>query len=354
MKDELVMMFDGVPHRGWKTATIRRSIERGAHGFEVTLSENWHTPDAINRRTIRRGMPVQAYIGDDLVVSGYVNDGNVSYDAQNHTINVIGRSRVGDLIDCSTTGKSFANQSLAQICTVLCAPFGINIIIDDNVHTAANQPFTKTKRLDLGEPIWDFIEELARIRAVVLTSNAAGDLIMTRAGSAGTAVSLELGKNVESANGTFSEDGIHSEYTVTAQQANEADTFQDSSDTVLPMATVKGTGRYRPMAFAADEEMDIAGCKTRAEYQKNVNEARAESITYPVTGWRQEPNGPLWTPNQLVTVNDPYQELNNAERLIVETVLTLGEQGRNTDIRVMPKGAYALIPEVEKATEGGL
>ncbi|MGI1672217.1 MAG: hypothetical protein K6L74_18100 [Neptuniibacter sp.] len=351
MSDQLVMVIDGTPHTGWKEAMIARSIERGQHNFSLKLSEIWNTGNKVNRRSIKKGMELQAYVNDDLLLTGYINSVEPTYDATNHIINVRGRSRLGDLVDCSNTGKPFNGQSLLQICQSLCKPFNINVIVHASAKKAASQLFVKTKRLDLGEPIWEFLEELARIRALLLISNANGDLVITRAGKGHADVALVLGENIKSASGSFSDEQLFSEYTVTAQQSNDEQTQLEGVDTVLPKATVKGTGRYRPMAFAADEDMDLAGCKTRAEWQKNVHQGRSESVVYKVQGWRQTPGGRVWAPNELITVNDPYQGLSNQERLIVETRLTLNNQGRNTELRVMPKGAFDLVPEVEKAAQ---
>lgn len=350
--DQLVMVIDGMPHTGWKTASISRSIERGPHSFNLQLSEVWNTGTTITRKAIQRGMTLQAYVNDDLLLNGYIYGLEPSYDAQNHTITVRGRSRLGDIVDCSTTGQSFSGQSLQQICQALCKPFNISVLVDPSARAAAGQVFIKSKRLDVGEPIWEFLEELARIRAVLLTSNVNGDLVITRAGKGYADVALELGKNVNTASGTFSDEALFSEYTVTAQQANEPGGLFGGEDTVLPMATTLGTGRYRPMAFAADEDMDLAGCKTRAEWQRNVHEGRSQSVVYNVSGWRQKPDGRVWIPNELVTVNDPYQGWLNQERLIVESRLMLNDQGRRTELRVMPKGAFDLVPEVEKLSEG--
>ena len=66
--DQLIMMVDGTPHTGWTEGTISRSIERGPHNFSLQLSEIWNTKTQVNRRAIEKGMPLQAYINDDLLL----------------------------------------------------------------------------------------------------------------------------------------------------------------------------------------------------------------------------------------------------------------------------------------------
>lgn len=346
--DQLIMVIDGTPHRGWTRASIGRSIERGPHQFDLTLTDNWSGRSTVSPRSVRAGMPVQAYINDDLVLSGYIDDVDPQYDKENHTLRARGRSKLGDLVDCSTEGRTFDSQSLLQICTALCQPFGISVSVDSSAKDAANQVFKgKQYTLDLGEAIWDFLEELARIRAVLLTSDSNGNLVITRAGIGRADIALELGKNIEMASGTFSSRELFSDYIVTAQQPSTPQLQLEGVDNSQPKARVKAGGRFRPLVISNDNPGDIAACQMRAEWQRNVHEGRAAGVVYTVTGWRQTPGGRLWAPNELIHVNDDWMGWND-ERLIVETRINLdAETGSNTEIRVMPKGAFAVEREVK-------
>lgn len=351
--DELIMMIDDRPHRGWTEAVIGRSIERGPHEFDLTLTDNWGASEGINPRSIEIGMPVQAYVNDDLLLTGYMDDVDPEYDKDSHTIKARGRSKLGDLVDCSTKGKSFSNVSLLTVCQQLCALFDITVSVADNVSEAVNKPFIgKDYTLDLGQPIWEFIEELARLRAVLLTSDASGNLLITRAGNGTADEALVLGENISRASGSFSAKELFSDYTVTGQHPNHPTVKLNGINNSQSNAQAKAKGsiaRFRPFVVSSQNPIDQAACHTRAEWQRNVNEGRSIGVIYTVTGWRQQADGRIWQPNELVHVTDPWMGWDD-ERLIVESRLSLGEAGSLTELRVMPKTAFDLIPEVERAS----
>jgi prophage tail gpP-like protein len=348
MSDELILMIDGKPHRGWTSLTVGRSIERGPHEFEVSLTDRWGRAEAINPRSIVAGMPVQVYVNDARITSGYIDDVDPQYDATQHSLAVRGRSKLGDLVDCSTEGQQFPRMSLLGIATQLCAPFGISVAADTSVASEAGAVFNSPQTLDLGQPIWEFLEELARIRAVLLTSTADGNLLITRAGTGTADVALALGKNIKAASGSFSHRELFSDYIVTAQQPGTP--TLTGTDTSQPKGTAKGSGRYRPFVVRADSTGDIADCRTRAEWQRNVHYGRSRGIVYTISGWRQTPGGRLWTPNEMVAVKDPWSGI-DTELLIVESRIRLGEEGSTTENRVMPREAFDVLPLPESSEE---
>lgn len=350
MSDELILIVDGNPHQGWISLTAGRSIERGPHEFEVSLTDRWGKAEQSNPRSIVAGMPVQVYVNDERIINGYIDDVDPQYDDTQHTLTIRGRSKLGDLVDCSTEGKQFSRMSLLGIASQLCAPFGIKVLVDSSAGSAAREVFNKPESLDLGQPIWEYLEELARIRAVLLTSTADGNLLITRAGTGKADVALALGKNIKAAAGSFSHRELFSDYTVTAQQPGTPQLT--GLDTSQPKGTAKGSGRYRPFVVSANNTGDIAACRTRAEWQRNVHYGRSQGIVYTVSGWRQQPGGRLWTPNEMVPVKDPWSGLDK-ELLIVESRLRLSEDGSITEIRVMPREAFDLVPLPETDNNEG-
>jgi len=346
-QDQILVKIDGKVHEFWTDATIARSIERGAHSFDLTLSDSSDENALSTPRVIQVGMSVQIYINNEQIVSGYIDNVKTSYDATNHTLNISGRSKIGDLIDCSTEGKQFPiGQSLVQISKALCEPFGINVLVGDNVADVAAETFTSDHNLDIGQPIWEFLEELARLKAILLISDADGNLVMTRAGSTVSATSLVLGKNVKSASGSFSQQQLFSDYIVCGQVANNPATKQTSKDNTQPKASISSTQtmRYRPLTISSDNQADQFTCETRARWQRNVNESRSQNLNYTVQGWRQKQDGPLWQANELVHVNDPWMGVDK-QFLIVETRMKFGSSGSTTELHLMPKNAFSVRPD---------
>lgn len=350
MSDRLYVYIEGKVHSFWTKATIARSIERGAYGFQLTLTDSFENNTQTSPRVIKRGQAVEIFINKEKILTGYIDDVNPSYSLKTHTLMITGRSKVADLIDCSTNGKQFkVGMRLRQIVSVCCLPFGINVTVDPSAETAANEPMKAEHMLDVGQPIWEFLEELARIKAVLLVSDNDGNLVITRAGSSFSEVALVLGENILGASGTFSNISIFSEYTVNGQQGSTPLKLVGVPDKTQPKGTVKNsTGRYRPYVISSDNPVDAADCKTRAQWQKNVNESRAESVVYTVQGWRQKESGSLWNPNVLVPVKDDWMDW-HGNYLMVEARISLDDKGSTTEIRVMPEGAFGLVPKNEEA-----
>lgn len=348
MSDLLTVQIDGKEHSYWTQATIARSIERGAHSFDLVLTDSFESNTSLSPRIVQPGMAVGVFINDEQIISGYVDDVSPSYDKQSHSLHVSGRSKLADLIDCSMVGKQFPiGQSLKDIASTLCQYFGIEVSVDSSASSVASESFKSIQMLDLGQSLWDFLEELARLKAVFLMSDKKGNLLITRSGSAQAEVSLELGKNILSASGNFSHRGVYSLYTVTGQQANDPQKNQDGKDNTQPIGRVSNTNiRFRPLTISSDNQADTDACKTRAKWQKNVNESRAKSITYTVPGWRQTPDGDLWAPNLLVAVKDDWMGWNESF-LISETRFLLDENGSRTELYLKPKGAFDIQSRYE-------
>lgn len=347
---ELVLRVDGRNYTGFKDVVLLRSLEQGPHHFELKIAPSVDTDGGIF--ALVDGMTCQVHIDDELALTGAIDDINVDYDATTHEITITGRSKVGDLADCSTIGQQIkAGQTLLSVAQQLCKPFAINVLVDASATDAAHQKFTTSDTtLDAGQPIWEFLEELARIRAVLLISNAAGDLVITRSGTGRADVPLVLGKNIKAASGRRSHRSLFSTYEVAGQQSIWA--TSDVSANSQNAAIVPGfSRRYRPSVITTDQQVDNAACQARAEWQRRVNYGRSRSINYTVLGWRQAENIRLWTPNELVRITDNFNQLDNKERLIVAVQTSLSRRsGKTTTLTVMPKSAFDLITQPESTS----
>ena len=70
-----------------------------------------------------------------------------------------------------------------------------------------------------------------------------------------------------------------------------------------------------------------------------------------VQGWRQAKDGPLWEPNQLVSLDDRIIGL-EAEMLITQCTYTLGLDGSRCTLTLAMPAAYELEPPRKVRTGG--
>jgi len=342
MKAELLVATS--IYGGWQRVSVTRSIEQVANSFELEVTERW--PGQSTSRPIRPGEECTLKLDDETVITGYVDDAEPTYDRQSHGISVRGRDATGDLVDCSAIHKTgqWTNASLDRIATDLCAPFKIGV----KVETDVGDPFPSFK-IEPGETAFECIERAARLKAVLLIADGAGNLVITRAGKTKSGTALVEGENILSARGQFSWKDRFSLYTVKGHDRIALD--GDAVDShVAPAATVKDEAitRYRPRIVLADDHGNKTRFRDRAEWEKNVRMGRGLRGSITVQGWR-DAQGKLWQPNTLVDVTSPLLYLFEAEMLIVGCLYTLDGTGTRTALSIARPEAFDLISGIGRS-----
>lgn len=330
----LELVIDGQAWSGWKSIKVVRSIKQAANTFDLELTDRWVGQESI--RPINDDSKCQLLIDGEIVISGYVFEIMPSYDAENHDLAVSGLSAAADLVDCSTKGQQFSGRTLLQIATDLAAPFGIAV----SAETDIGGPFEKVA-LEAGQSIFDFLEELSRIRGVRLVSKADGSISFIRTGTTVAPTALIYGQNIKGGAGRFSSSERFSEYRVLGQTSG-TDLFHGER-AAHAEALVKDLGlRYRPICIVADGPAHTADCKTRSAAEKNRRDGEGQSVTYTIQGWRH--SGGLWEPNVLVDVQDPLMDI-NGRLLISQVTFSIDDKGGSlTTLEVAPKEAFDLVP----------
>lgn len=333
---ELILTVGNQLHQGWKKVSLFRSIEHAAHAFDISLTDRWGEGEA---RAIKAGESCTLKYGNELLITGYIDAVEPSHDANSHSVRVRGRSKPGDLVDCSISQHEYKSQDLLQIAKALASGFGINVSSETDI----GDKFTSV-RLASGQPIWEFLEQLARIRAVRFVSDINGDLVITTAGANRADTSLELGVNIKSAQAEIDHSQLYSAYLVKAQQGGGS-LFLNAETAAFPEGEAKDkrVTRYRPLTIESETTTDKAGCQTRAEWARNTHFGRARSTIITVTGWQQKDGGRTWMPNELVPIDDDLLGI-KGDRLIRSVTLLLDKNGTRTELAVVPKEAFELTP----------
>ena len=314
---ELLLNVNNAKHSGWLNVNVRRSLETIADSFELSVTNRWKgqtTP-----RPVAAGNACNISIDGDTVITGYIDDVYPNYNAKNYSVNAAGRSKTADLVDCSFfSNEDFKGKTFDAAANTVCAPFGIDVVVETDV----GAPFAKVQKMEPGETVFEFLERLARYRALRLTSTVDGNLLITRTGSKRVATPLKLGVNVLSASGNFSLRDRFREYLVLGQSTGDDQSWgsaaKSSSEPVFDNELARG--RYRPTLIIADGNITTDECKRQAEWQRNTRLGRSGGIVYTVNGWHHADG--LWEPNTLVTVADEFMEINE-ERLITEVQYVL-------------------------------
>jgi prophage tail gpP-like protein len=337
---DIQLHIDNLIYTGWKTFSFTDSLEAAATTFTVGISANVDGDTSI--LPVYPGTACQLSLNGHVVLSGFVDGVSGKYDDKSHDYNLVGRSNVGDLIDCSAIikGGVFRNQTISQIAKALCEPFNVPVELQANEGAALKQHRTEDAS------VHEVIERACRRRGLLLSSSPQGGLIIGEVGSDEISTPLVRGDNIKGGSGRFTQNERFSHYIVKGQTDDGGAGWELSQQIQAKgEALDPSVNRYRPLILdAEDGETDFS---TRARFEANTRLARSTQITYTVQGWEHDAG--LWEKNKLVRVVDSYFGI-DSWLLISDLVFTLDENGTKTDITVIPKEAFTVEVLKEKVS----
>lgn len=341
-EERVVLQIGSQLHTGWQEVSIRLSLEQIADEFSLSLTERWTESNEI--RPVVPGQACTVKIGDELVLTGYLDEVLPDYDAESHSLQASGRSRAADLVDCSGKEKRLDGRTLGQIATALAQLYDIEVV--DKV--GDNKPFGAFV-LEDGQPIAEAIERAAQLRGARIVSDAQGRLVIVHAVQREISTVLELGVNIRKASGTFSDRDRFNQYIVEGQTPGGDDWSGTQASAPSSRANDPRVRKPRSILIVCDTPADGGDCASRAELESRMRWAKSRGVTYTVGGWQHEQG--VWRPGDLVHVRDAYLGLD--EKMLVSDVqLIEGNDGRRAELRIAPPEAFAPIPIKEKADKG--
>ncbi|EKY5038734.1 phage tail protein [Escherichia coli] len=337
---------------GWVTVSVRRSLEHLAGSFELGLMLPGERVPAI----ISPGQSVTLKINGQTVISGWLDQVNQRISATRYQITISGRDKTGDLVDCSAVhqGSQWRNRTLAQIAADLCAPFGISVRWQVNDATA-EKPFASFT-LENSETVADALTRAARHRGVLVTSNAAGELVFTQAGSRQTDT-LVLGENLLEAIYNDDHRMRYSEYRIRGHGrggGKSGDSAKpDSLSAPVGVVNDEGVTRYRPKIVLADHHIDTSGATQRGLREMRRAVARSSRFTAVVRTWFRS-DGTLWDLNLLTRVTASRFGVDQRDLLICQVEFSLDAQkGETTQLILAPRDGFIVPSEPDSKGLGG-
>lgn len=320
----------------WEQVHIRKSMINLAGGF------GFDTTDFFSKsKLIRMGDPVVVDIDGQPVNTGYIDWMPVAYDADGHFVHIKGRDKTADLVDSSYIGtvNEWKNQSVKNIIINMCAPYGIDVVVDTTVEEAANFLIETFKAND-AESAYDQIKDLCIDNGILPLSYGDGFLTLTKVTTKRKATdNLEFGINVS--NGRLLQDDRerYSEYNVKGLGISNDNKSQ--SDYIEPFgrATDSVIKRFKPLTIFQDRSTDSGRCEKRAKWEAALRAGFSRGIVYEVNEWIQK-SGKIWDINMLVKVKDDFLGV-NTEMVIAEVDYVLDEDSLRTMLLVVDKDTFS-------------
>ncbi len=349
---------DGIQYFGWTeaSANIRLDTLSNEFNFKATSQEGKPLP-------FKGGESCSIYVSDEKILTGSIEIVNIDGDSNSHTITVAGRDKTGDLLDSKIGSISDIRpvSSLKTIIEGLIKHLGNDIEVTENY---TPELFRKSEDLaapEPGQPAWDFIENLARKRQVLLSSDGDGNVLIARAQSEEIEVTLQNKIN-DDANNVLS-------YSVSYDRTGRYNVYRISSQ-LNPVAIVYA-GRVANSAIVSQNAQQLdpdirpgrqfvivaenAGSNPldRAKWEANVRKARGKVYGATMDGFRNE-TGELWQVNKLVQVVDEFVDINS--RMLINSVNFSADisGGRNTTLSLVEKNAYSLTLEEPSTDKVGV
>lgn len=347
---DVKLSVNGSDFGGWKEINIQRGIEQISGSFDVGVSERW--PGQSTPRRIRPGDACTVSVDGETVITGYVDDLRMSYDSDQHTVQVSGRDKTGDLVDCSAIHSpgEWHNIGLLKLAGILCQPFGINV-----KSTADLGSSLKSFAVQESETAFEALDRAARMRGVLLMTDGRGGLLMTRSGSTQSSTRLVRGRNILGASGEYSHKDRYSTYRIKGQRRGTDDDVDipEAITEINASSLDSGVKRYRPLLVLAEDLGDGISFKTRSDWERSTRVSKSIRSTVTVQGWREQgESGSLWTPNELVHLDDEWQGI-NSKLLIASVTFELDENGTRTVLSLTHPAAFDELSDSEhqKATK---
>ena len=311
--------------------------------------------------------------------TGYITAVPVRYDAKSVTVNVQGKSKTVDLVDCcpvvsygasqpaassdwadvqgngggkaevkapSAQSGTWSNVKTSEIIAALASPYGIKVYTDGTQGSKLAN-FTVTP----GETVIEAINRIITKDNLIVTDNEEGNLVIREFENIdSTDGALILGENILSGGGSFDFSQRFSRYVVLGQHTGTDDDFGRTAAEDQGVAVDPEISRFRLKVIKNEGQSTIAACRQRAEFEAQFQSAKSFKASYVVQGWRQK-NGALWRAGEMVFISDPILQKEGLF-LITKVSYSLSSSGMQTTLETSSLDAYKKPPEAkDKASQ---
>jgi prophage tail gpP-like protein len=334
--DELVLTINGVEYSWWEDIDVTLRAE----GFPPSFSVNaTMAPDG--QLPILEGSSCTVALGKDLVITGYVDDVIDTVSPESHSIQITGRGKTQDLVDCSAEWPSdqMIGGNAQTVAARLASAYGINVVM---LNGASPGDDISQWPLNYGETGASIIQRVARNAGLLAYENAKGELALAAIGTQKAGSGIEYGVNVEAMTVHRSMADRYSEYVCCSESI---DSMKDlGGNDFYFTAPDPNVSRHRRLCLIVDQVANNPQVFTiqRALWEAARRAGRSYVVTATVDSWRDN-DEVLWTPNTLVPVKRAHGAA--TEQMVISEVNFRRNRQEGTVAKITAMAPSAFQPE---------
>ncbi len=362
----LTLEVEGQEYDNFISARVGFSMREGSGTFSFKAASS-----TVTSFPIQVGNTVRVLADNVNVLTGFVDAINIRFDDESHDIAIEGRSKTSDIIDSSLDELNFtAPISLEAIVEKIVEKVFTPFVVQQGFTVAPQAPLVVGGTLNVinqvpdledfkkgeliaveaGQNAFELIEQYCRKKQVLITTNADGDIVLTRNAENDTGLKLINIANSNENNitrGFMSVDTSrrYNSYKVKSQTNMSAFNFSGGS-TDAKQASDK-TGEViddsirssRKIVFVSENAEDDANAIQRATWEANIR--RTEGFVYEATVFgHTNDNGLPWAVNELIRVTDQFADI-DALLLIERVDMSYDKvKGSVTDLSMAAQDAF--------------
>ena len=355
----------GIQYKNFVSANVTLNLDAlsNTFSFEATAKDAKPLPFV-------GGEACKVFVDGELVITGAIELVNAEGDESSHRIDIQGRDKTGDILD-STLGvlsDIIAPITLKRICEIVVGHLGVDIKVIDDVSPPRFEKAFDSIAPEPGVNAFSFLENLARKKQVLLTSDKDGNLVITRAENVELGAYLQnqvgdpnLANNILSYQVAYDMTGRYNLYRSISQLdlvsasgsggVSSASSLVNQGELAIARDDVIRKGRQfilvNESLFSGSQDVD------RVKWEQKIREARGRVDTATVEEFRDSLNQ-VWKLNTLVQIKDDPAGIN--ARMLLNTIeFNMDEdEGRTTRLTFVERDAYSLALREPVAEEFGL
>jgi prophage tail gpP-like protein len=304
-KEIATLEVRGTLFTNWTTVRVEQHVTEPFPKFQFECTEESPMPASWDALHFLPGDIVRVYVGGVPAVFGYITERHVGFDEKNHGIRLIGCGDTVDLTNSSVPIEKLDGhdgQSWSALARDLMMHLGIKL---ETKGAVDETPF-KNIQIQPGETIMMAIERYAKMRNIVIGSNAMGGLLAIGENSASPSGDLVEGVNILRANCVLRDQMVYRKIYVLGQNTGSDQAYGDSQNKQI--AFEQGTStRNRYMVTVADVADTMHGVQRRAMMEKVFTEGSQLEAQITVQGWFKDQNqsNDVWKAGEYYTVTSP-------------------------------------------------